>query len=418
MFDNDVISSHIRLKSWRDFATSALLKSTVEKEKKNGRFFMVFNGIKAWSELMKLGLSVGNLRKDIDAFFKENIIGEFEKVGLFSFLITPHSKEDIAEFLQASDDILLDQVLDTFCSDKVLKKSHGNYKLNTIIDGVAVSPRIFEDTLIDLFKNYAAALPARLQGKFVQFSSGINLYNWDDALTSKMYTQVRSAAFAFADVTRKPVKFLDVGCGNGYNTTAIWNAYFQNNLFKDSNGMRIFGIDPDRGLINIAQNEFAKRASKLTGQSREEIQKFEEYFPRFQVGDMMQIPYEDGFFDVVYASQVLHWADPKKALKEMMRVTRAGGKIFGTENFYPEANKYNDLHFKVVEGAYGLFWKKDLIQWAKDCGAQEVKIVTPISIFLIKKGPANKPSTTLPTIEKEYYPDLSPLDVENLAVGV
>jgi ubiquinone/menaquinone biosynthesis C-methylase UbiE len=351
---------------------------------------MVLNGTKAWIELMKLGPSVGKLRKDIDAFFKGNIIATFESIGLFEFLRTPRSREEVRDFVHATDETLLNQVLTAFVSSKILKNSNGEYYLNQIIPNSAPKPQIFEDSLVELFQNYAGALPGRLQGKYVSFASGINLYDWDDALTSKMYTQVRKSAFAFADVTRKPAYFLDVGCGNGYATTAIWYEYFQEGHFQNGNRMQIFGIDPDENLVNIAQGEFARRFAKLSQIGEEEIGKYEKYFPHFRIGDVQQIPFEDNFFDVVYASQVLHWADPRKALSEMLRVTRPGGKVFGTENFYPDADRFNDLHFKVVEGAYGLFWKKDLVKWGKECGAKSVKIVTPISIFLIEKRPGKK----------------------------
>src|SRR5271157_202951 len=379
----------------------------IETKLQQGGKIMAFNGTKAWIELMKLGRSVGQLRKDIDDFFKGNILSAFKKVGLFSYLQIPRSKREICDFLHVTDEDLFSQVLAIFLKDKVIKQTRDRYYLNQKISDSVPKPQIFEESLVELFKNYAAALPGRLQGKYISFSSGFNLYDWDDALTSRMYTQIRKSAFAFANVTRKPAYFLDVGCGNGHATSAIWFEYFRRNHFQDGKRMKIFGIDPDESLINIAQGEFPRRISKFSKMDVDEILKHEKFFPHFQIGDVQKIPFEDNFFDVVYASQVLHWVDPKKALLEMLRVTRPGGKIFGTENFYPAANVYNDLHFKVVEGARGLFWKKELVKWGKECGAKSVKIVTPISIFLIEKRADKRFAASTPVRDINTAPTIS-----------
>ena len=184
-------------------------------------------------------------------------------------------------------------------------------------------------------------------------------------------------------MTRTPVKFLDLGCGNGYNTTQIWHEFYQRNLHERT---QIYGIDPDKSLLEIASEEFIQRLAKITKKSPEELVRYQKHFPTFQEGEALKIPFEDDFFDVVYASQVLHWTDSQKAIREMLRVTRKGGKVCGTEKpWYPAASRYNDLHFKVVKGAHGLFRKEDLVKWAHEAGARKVKIATPIAIFELIK---------------------------------
>lgn len=49
---------------------------------------------------------------------------------------------------------------------------------------------------------------------------------------------------------------------------------------------------------------------------------------RFQQGDILSLPYSDGHFDVVVAANVIHLLDePLRALSELDRVCRIGGRI-------------------------------------------------------------------------------------------
>ncbi len=49
---------------------------------------------------------------------------------------------------------------------------------------------------------------------------------------------------------------------------------------------------------------------------------------RYEKADVYELPYEDSFFDVVHAHQVLqHLAEPVRALSEMMRVLKPGGAV-------------------------------------------------------------------------------------------
>jgi demethylmenaquinone methyltransferase/2-methoxy-6-polyprenyl-1,4-benzoquinol methylase len=51
--------------------------------------------------------------------------------------------------------------------------------------------------------------------------------------------------------------------------------------------------------------------------------------PHLQQADVMSLPYEDQSFDVVMAAHVLeHLPDPQRALAEMVRVLKPGGKVF------------------------------------------------------------------------------------------
>ena len=145
----------------------------------------------AYVELVKIG-RIGSLRKDIDEFFRSNIISVLNDDGLIEFLQTPRTKEEIIQNFWYSDGLLLDEVLLALLSDfSIRRTTEGKFQASKTIVIHQKSPRIFSESLVDLFKTYSKALPDRLRGKFLDFSSGINLYNWDDALGSKMYSQIR-----------------------------------------------------------------------------------------------------------------------------------------------------------------------------------------------------------------------------------
>jgi ubiquinone/menaquinone biosynthesis C-methylase UbiE len=97
---------------------------------------------------------------------------------------------------------------------------------------------------------------------------------------------------------------LDVGCGTG--NVAVGLA-----PLVDPGG-RVIGVDASEAMVGEA-----RRRTEGRGLSVE-----------FQVGDAKNLPFEDGTFDACRSERVLiHVPDAGRALAEMARVTRAGGRI-------------------------------------------------------------------------------------------
>ena len=75
----------------------------------------------------------------------------------------------------------------------------------------------------------------------------------------------------------------------------------------------VTGIENVEGPLEHARRNAAARGDERT---------------RFELADVMALPYADASFDVVHAHQVLqHLTDPVGALREMARVARPGGLV-------------------------------------------------------------------------------------------
>jgi SAM-dependent methyltransferase len=90
-----------------------------------------------------------------------------------------------------------------------------------------------------------------------------------------------------------PLRILDYGCGTGGNTSAYGS--FGN----------VVGIEPDSGAVRLAHKRGGAGYCRTTG---------------------TDLPFRDGSFDVVMASDVLeHIEQDDKAVSEIARVLRPGG---------------------------------------------------------------------------------------------
>lgn len=99
---------------------------------------------------------------------------------------------------------------------------------------------------------------------------------------------------------------LDVGCGSGAVTRDIAR--------RIAPGGRVVGLDASLALVALAR-ELAEAASL-----RDLIE--------LRVGDVRSLPYPDDSFDAVLAATVLvHVPEGERAIPEMVRVTRPGGRV-------------------------------------------------------------------------------------------
>lgn len=95
-------------------------------------------------------------------------------------------------------------------------------------------------------------------------------------------------------------RILDLGCGAGENS-----AYFSRK------GAECVASDISIGMVKTALRLAEKYSVEVEG----------------KVINAMAIDFPDNSFDIIYAANILHHVDPKKALQEMHRVVKPGGKV-------------------------------------------------------------------------------------------
>jgi ubiquinone/menaquinone biosynthesis C-methylase UbiE len=135
---------------------------------------------------------------------------------------------------------------------------------------------------------------------------------------------------------------LDLGCGNG-------RLY---ELFKFKI-VGYYGIDNSEELIEIAKIRYPRA--------------------NFQVGDALNLPFPDNFFDNVFSVAVFHHIPSKEFritfLKEAKRVLKPGGKLILTVWHFPAWKKIllfkKNLIFKII-GISKVDFNDNFIKWGKE----------------------------------------------------
>ena len=123
------------------------------------------------------------------------------------------------------------------------------------------------------------------------------------------------------DKPRSETRVLEVGCGAGNN---LW--------FAAREGFQVAGIDGSQSAIDYARARF--QSDGLSADLR--------------VGDFVTLPWQDGSFDFVLDRAALTncgLADVRRAIAEIRRVLRTGGKFF--------FNPYAQSHSSCASGHLG-----------------------------------------------------------------
>ena len=126
-------------------------------------------------------------------------------------------------------------------------------------------------------------------------------------------------------------RILDVACGVGFDVIELARR------FPDAD---VYGLDPSQGFLDTAR----ERAQDLAN-------------ARFVRGDSRRLPFSDGCFDAVRIDRSLqHIAAPLKALREMVRVARKGGRIVVAE---PDWGTFFVYNGDLAAGAkIARFWER------------------------------------------------------------
>lgn len=178
-------------------------------------------------------------------------------------------------------------------------------------------------------------------------------------------TAETSAAFLLPHL-KPDAKILDVGCGPGTITTSLASYIPQGS---------IIGTDYSAEVVTEAQ----RRLECLSSEAANETERSIGERCRFEVSSVLELPYSDDSFDVVYCHQMLlHLPEPIKALKEMRRVCKPGGLVAARESdymscvLYPETATF-ELWKETSTAIYRSIGSEPnagrrLVRWGLDAG--------------------------------------------------
>ncbi len=181
----------------------------------------------------------------------------------------------------------------------------------------------------------------------------------DSVLRSHRWRTVRNSAAYLIPHLQPGQQVLDVGCGPGTITIDLARLVAPGS---------VVGIDNEPAPLGPARVEAQRQGVSNVS---------------FAVGDVYQLDYPDGTFDIVHAHQVLqHLAEPVAALSEMRRVCQPGGYVAVRDSDYaamtwhpPQAglDRWLDLYRRVArsnraEPDAG----RRLLSWARAAGFSEI----------------------------------------------
>ena len=169
------------------------------------------------------------------------------------------------------------------------------------------------------------------------------------------------------------VHFLDIGCGTGWAVGQAANLVKGNGLF--------YGVDLSPKMIEKAKNNFSGKDNF-----------------RFLQANSESIPLDDNFFDIIICTNSFHhYLHPDKALEEMHRLLKSGGKLYIVDpladswivRFFDEMHKwiepehvkfYSTKEFQQLFEQAGLKYSSATTNWQQGIHIGEKNLVLQIEI--------------------------------------
>lgn len=142
-------------------------------------------------------------------------------------------------------------------------------------------------------------------------------------------------------ILSKETKILDISCGTG-------------ELLKELQGKaQLTGVDFSEEMLEKARGKLAKDVE-------------------LKQADVHELPFKENTFDIVISTEAFHhYYDQEKAVKEMMRVTKKGGKLMISDiNFFSKVIHY--LFEKIEPGCVKVNSKKEMYELFKKAGLKNI----------------------------------------------
>jgi ubiquinone/menaquinone biosynthesis C-methylase UbiE len=181
----------------------------------------------------------------------------------------------------------------------------------------------------------------------------MNAEKWDkwaesldgDSWRSKYLRRAQKGVLALIDIKEK-INFLDIGCGTGWAVGQV--------AALAGNKGSFYGVDLSSKMIEKAKENFKDNNAI-----------------HFIQADVESIPLDSDFFDAIICTNSFHhYLHPDKALKEICRLLKNGGKLYLLD---PTADtwfiKLIDKIGKLVEAAHvKLYSTEEFLRMFTDAG--------------------------------------------------
>jgi len=166
---------------------------------------------------------------------------------------------------------------------------------------------------------------------------------WDELRRSFFSEAVRDKALAFAHVRPGQVA-ADIGAGTGFLTEGLVRR-----------GLRVIAVDQSAVMLDAMRQRFS---------TEDTID--------YRQGDAEHLPIDDLSVDAVFANMLLHHVEnPPKAIAEMVRILKPGGRVVITDL---DEHNYTFLRDEQHDRWLG-FKRADVEHWLVEAGLEHVRVV-------------------------------------------
>ncbi len=165
---------------------------------------------------------------------------------------------------------------------------------------------------------------------------------WDRMREGFFSEAVREKALSVACV-KLGMLAADIGAGTGFITEGLIQM-----------GLKVIAIDRSEGMLK---------------EMRKKFEKFDDI--DYRVGEAEGLPIPNETVDYVFANMYLHHVEsPQKAIKEMVRILKPGGRIVITDL---DEHNFEFLRIEHHDQWMG-FKRNDVKVWLKEAGLDNIKV--------------------------------------------
>lgn len=234
------------------------------------------------------------------------------------------------------------------------KEKHGSCLCNELLNGDVstgegiqlIREKGYFDSKCPVFVKDSAEILTQIIKKMEQRESKSYFEKiaseWDNMQESFFSDSARNKAFEIACL-KSGDSIADIGAGTGYITEGVIN--------RD---VSVIAVDQSPSMLKKMQEKFSKFNNI-----------------EYRVGDSENLPIGDLEIDYAFANMYLHHVDcPEKAIKEMSRILKKGGKLFITDL---DEHTHEFLKTEQFDKCLG-FDREDIKKWFESAGLKNVVV--------------------------------------------